>query len=90
VTDITAPVDRLVTLQKMSQITELDNRGLDPPEPLLRIMDAVATMDTDGRIVALMDREPLLLYPMLEDRGLGWTIEEHAEGWYRLEIGRGL
>jgi hypothetical protein len=33
-----------------------------------------------------MDREPVFLYPLLEQRGFGWRIEEQSDGWFRLEV----
>lgn len=59
---------------------EIDNRGLGPPEPMVRILSALASMDADGELKALMDREPLLLYPELERRGFTWDFgpqEDH-------------
>ena len=49
--------------------TIVDLRGLDPPEPLFRILD---TLDTGpgGPHVFLLAREPLPLYAML--RASGW------------------
>ena len=70
----------------MTQI-ELDNRGLSPPEPMVRILSAISGMAEDGEMVALMDREPLLLYPELQRRGFGWQISE-ASGHYVLTIRR--
>ena len=71
-------------------VIELDNRGLDAPEPLLRILDALSEMVEGDRLIALIDREPMLLYPLLEQRGYLWTIVEEPEGWYRIEIGHDL
>ncbi|MEP7216299.1 MAG: DUF2249 domain-containing protein [Anaerolineaceae bacterium] len=52
----------------------LDNRGLQPPEPLVRILEALSGMSPEDQLVALMDREPLMLYPELERRGYTWTF----------------
>lgn len=56
----------------------LDNRGLQPPEPMVRILEALGGMLPGDQLVALMDREPLLLYPELERRGFAWTFEAGA------------
>jgi uncharacterized protein (DUF2249 family) len=69
--------------------TEIDNRGLEPPEPLVRILSALPGLDEGGELVALMDREPLLLYPELERRGFAWTFEEAPE-WFVLTIRRAV
>ncbi len=61
--------------------TEIDNRGLQPPEPMVRILAALSTLGEGDEIVALMDREPLLLYPELERRGFSWTFEERPDSF---------
>ena len=65
----------------------IDNRGLHPPEPMVRILGALAKLVDGDDLVALMDREPLLLYPELERRGFEWTFDESATG-ARLTIRR--
>jgi uncharacterized protein DUF2249 len=47
----------------------VDLRALSPPEPLLRILDALEHADA-GPHEFLLDREPVFLYPMLA--GQGW------------------
>lgn len=58
---------------------EVDNRGLEPPEPMVRILTALKELETDGELVALMDREPLMLYPELERRGYTWEFGADAD-----------
>lgn len=65
-------------LSSMTDI-QLDNRGLQPPEPMVRILEAIGGLAIDDRLVVLMDREPLLLYPELERRGFAWTFDDGAE-----------
>ena len=55
----------------------LDNRGLQPPEPMMRILAALEGLAPGKVIEAWNDREPLLLYPELEARGA--TIEVRRE-----------
>jgi len=59
---------------------EIDNRGLQPPEPMVRILDALTNLPDGDELIALMDREPLLLYPELERRGFAWTFDESPAG----------
>lgn len=54
---------------------ELDNRGLEPPQPMVRILSALATLPRDDSLRVLMDREPILIYPELERRGFAWQFE---------------
>ncbi len=64
---------------------ELDNRGLQPPEPMVRILSALSELEDDSELIALMDREPLLLYPELERRGFTSTIRPEQD-WFILAI----
>ncbi|MGB4861599.1 MAG: DUF2249 domain-containing protein [Tepidiformaceae bacterium] len=58
----------------MSVVHELDNRGLGPPEPMVRILRVLGTMEDGDALRALMDREPRMLYPELERRGFAWEF----------------
>lgn len=64
---------------------ELDNRGLQPPEPMVRILSALSELEDDSELIALMDRDPLLLYPELERRGFTSTIRPEQD-WFVLTI----
>lgn len=50
----------------------LDNRDLDPPEPMVRILAAVETMGEGQTLSALLCREPVFLFPELAKRGHQW------------------
>jgi uncharacterized protein (DUF2249 family) len=63
----------------------LDVRGLMPPEPLERVMDALDSLTPANRIVMLIDREPVPLYRILERNGYHYrTVGQ--DGIYRVEI----
>ena len=66
----------------------LDNRGLQPPEPMVRILSALEQLAAGEVIEAWNDREPLLLYPELEARGAAIQVSREASG-VRLLIRRG-
>jgi tRNA 2-thiouridine synthesizing protein A len=53
----------------------LDNRGLSPPEPMVRVLRALGGLSEGQEMVVLMDREPLILYRELERRGLEWEFD---------------
>ncbi|WP_287762292.1 DUF2249 domain-containing protein [Acidiphilium sp.] len=67
----------------------LDNRGLQPPEPMMRILSALENLAPGAVLEAWNDREPLLLYPELEARGAVIAVSRKAEG-VRLLIRRGV
>jgi uncharacterized protein (DUF2249 family) len=66
----------------------LDVRGLDPPEPLLRVLEAAEALAPGEAIEVIHDRRPLLLYPQLEERGLVHDTDEPAPGVVRIRIRR--
>ena len=59
----------------------LDNRGLHPPEPMVRILEAITSLEPSDELCVLMDREPLLLYPELERRGFKWEFSALDDGF---------
>lgn len=59
--------------------TAVDLRGLEPPEPLLRILDALDTPGP-GPLVFLLSREPLPLYAMLAGGEWSHTVRRGDSG----------
>jgi len=70
-------------------IAELDNRGLEPPEPMVRTLEGVETLSPGQTLAALLPREPLFLFEQLEARGCLWRGAFEPEGHYRIVIRRG-
>ncbi|HLI14384.1 MAG TPA: DUF2249 domain-containing protein [Alphaproteobacteria bacterium] len=67
----------------------LDNRGLQPPEPLVRTLETLGTLTPGAVIEVLTDREPLFLYTELKVRGHEFRAEARGSEGYRLLIRRG-
>jgi uncharacterized protein (DUF2249 family) len=51
---------------------KLDNRDLEPPEPMVRILAAADKLAPGETLSALLRREPVFLFPQLERRGFRW------------------
>lgn len=51
---------------------QMDNRDLDPPEPMVRILAATEAMHEGEVLSALLCREPMFLLPELAKRGHAW------------------
>jgi uncharacterized protein (DUF2249 family) len=66
----------------------LDVRGLEPPLPMVRVLEAVETLAPGQRLEVLHDRRPLFLYPQLEARGLRHVTDEPEPGLVRIAISR--
>lgn len=61
---------------------EVDARGLEPPEPMMRILNAVETLKPGASLRARTDRRPIHLYPELDARGIRYASEQIAdESW---------
>ncbi|EXI72525.1 MAG TPA: DUF2249 domain-containing protein [Candidatus Accumulibacter phosphatis] len=58
----------------------IDARGLEPPEPLVRTMEALDHLEPAGKLLVLLPREPFPLYRALEINGFTWQTEHQADG----------
>lgn len=67
---------------------ELDNRGLQPPEPMLRILDALKALPEGGQVLARMDRAPVFLYPVLDEQGYQHDTQPVGDGSFHVRIWR--
>jgi hypothetical protein len=64
----------------------IDVRGLAPPQPLVAILRLIDATPTLRVLIVHHDRDPMLLYPELAERG--WAAEriEGAPGEVRLRL----
>jgi hypothetical protein len=62
------------------EAVHIDVRGLEPPEPMVEILRLIDHGEIDGVLIAHLDREPIFLYPELDDRGWGHAIVEPSCG----------
>jgi uncharacterized protein (DUF2249 family) len=66
---------------------DMDNRDLDPPEPMVRILAAIEEMQPGEVLSALLCREPIFLLPELAKRGHGWRGGFEPDGTtYRILV----
>lgn len=66
----------------------IDVRGLPPPEPLVAILELVASVQAATPVIVHHDREPLLLYPELAERGWSAQRIDAPPGEVRLVLER--
>jgi uncharacterized protein (DUF2249 family) len=64
----------------------LDVRGLEPPQPMLRVLEAIERLGPGARLEVHHDRRPLFLYPQLDDRGFRHATDEPEPGLVRILI----
>lgn len=73
---------------ELTKCIELDNRGLEPQEPMVRILAALNRLVEDEYILAHNDREPMFLYPRLDEMGYLYKSEVQEDGSCRIAIRR--
>ena len=60
--------------------TEVDARGLEPPEPLLRILNALESLPAGATLRARTDREPCHLFGEATQRGFRHESKTQPDG----------
>lgn len=64
----------------------LDLRGLFPPEPMERVLDALATLQSGQQIRMLIEREPHPLFRILERNGYRYHSTEPEPALFQVVI----
>lgn len=81
-----SPSDAATERPPDADVTLLDVRGLEPPEPMRLTLEALATMPRGKTLVQLNVRVPQYLLPKLDERGFEYEIREQSEDLVRLFI----
>jgi uncharacterized protein (DUF2249 family) len=68
------------------EIIDVDARGLEPPQPMVKILEAVAVLPAGAELRAHTERRPMHLYAQLEERGFAGESEEQNDGSYITKI----
>lgn len=66
---------------------ELDVRGLEPPGPMMRIMETLSRAPREPLRVRI-HREPIPLYELLAERGFAWRTTPLEDGSFEVLIER--
>lgn len=72
-----------------ANVREVDARGLEPPEPLMRILNALEELPAGWSLRAITDREPCHLFGEAEQRGFKHETREQADGSWVTVLARG-
>ncbi len=70
----------------MSIEVTLDARGLEPPEPMERVLEALAQLKLDSTLSMLIDREPRPLFRILDKNGFAWELKPGPEYSFEVRI----
>ena len=66
----------------------VDVRDLEPPLPMLRILELLDRLSPGQRLVVMHERRPVLLYPQLEERGFAHETKQVGPGEVQITIWR--
>lgn len=64
----------------------VDARGLEPPEPMVRVLDALSTLQRGERLLMLIHVEPKPLFRVLERNQFAWHCEAVPDGHFEVTI----
>jgi uncharacterized protein (DUF2249 family) len=66
----------------------LDVRGLEPPQPMLAVLERLPALAAGETLTVIHDRRPMFLYPQLDAQGFAHRTEEREPGVVRIVIRR--
>ncbi|HAQ07387.1 MAG TPA: hypothetical protein DCR24_07655 [Bacillus bacterium] len=66
----------------------LDNRGLEPPQPMMRTLAALEELEKGQSLVIINDRRPMFLFEQLDELGYLYLTEQQEDGSYKVTISR--
>ena len=69
-----------------ARVLDMDARGLEPPQPMVLILEHLAAMPEGCTLRAHTDRRPMHLYDLLAERGYAGETEEQDDGSYLTTI----
>jgi tRNA 2-thiouridine synthesizing protein A len=65
-------------IQQDASVETLDVRGLEPPEPMVRTLEALQHLPVGKTLQHVNVRVPRLLLPKLTERGFSYEMREHS------------
>lgn len=65
---------------------ELDNRGLEPPQPMQRTLEALADLKPGEKLKIINDRKPMFLFEELDQQGLKYEVSPREDGSFEITI----
>jgi len=70
------------------RIQEIDARGLEPPEPLMLILNTLESLPAGQSLRAVTDREPCHLFGEAERRGFSHDCKQRPDGHWSTLLSR--
>jgi uncharacterized protein (DUF2249 family) len=69
-----------------NNFVEIDVRGLQPPEPMMKILETLNTLADDAILMVKHEREPIFLYDKLHERGYTAITSRVSDAYYKIII----
>lgn len=73
-------------LSDFENVIEIDVRELPPPEPMMKIFEKLPEVDDKTILLVHHHREPVMLYPKLEERGFEAVSNKIEDNYYKVLI----
>ncbi len=70
----------------ITNLIEIDVRELPPPEPMVKILESLTSIDEHTALLVHHHREPLMLYSKLEERGFKAITNKISDNYYKVLI----
>ncbi|MGG1517816.1 DUF2249 domain-containing protein [Paenibacillus oryzisoli] len=67
-------------------VRELDNRGLEPPEPMMRTLQALEESQVGDQVKIHNDRLPMFLIEELQRLGYPYEVDRQPDGSAKVTI----
>jgi uncharacterized protein (DUF2249 family) len=81
--------DEPITPELKEPTIVLDNRGLEPPQPMMRTLAALERCKPGEVVLIHNDRVPVFLIEELNQLGCLYTVEDQADGTAKVRIEKG-
>lgn len=77
-----SPSDELtaVSEKQASQVYRLDNRGLEPPNPMMRTLSKLDQCNSGDQVIIHNDRVPMFLIEELKMLGYAYDVDRQSDG----------
>lgn len=73
----------------MAEVLTIDGRDMEPPEPLERTLEALASLPPGGEVVLRVNCEPVPLYGILDRSGYVHSSQRQPDGSNEVRIRKG-
>jgi len=75
-----------INIADFENITEIDVRGLEPPEPMIKVLETISNLNNNTALLVHHHREPMMLYPKLEERGFQHFCTKINDEYFKIVI----